>query len=196
MRYLRTSAVVFCVVLAAMLSVSTASATCTQGLQCGFNCYQYLYNVNFSQTAGCGWSYTDGSSAILSGGSDMCGIYGSYVMLSKPSSNSWNTTDTYQSIAIPSGESRTHWLVGYNVKVNDPNLSASNAAYVYVYDVTTSTVVATGTTYYGTGDPDCGSRSFSFTGNYGGHTLEVIIHAVVVNTNTHFYFTNLQLDVS
>jgi hypothetical protein len=179
------------------LAVPSAFATCTQGAQCwgfgGCTSIQYLYNIDFSE--GCAWSRTSTSAVtiVTSGGTEMS-VFGSYAKLNY---NGGSASQVWQDVDIPSTETRTHWIAGYNIKVTDPNFSSTNQLYVQVYDATAFSVLATSTIYYGNGtDPDGRMDTLTIPGthNLAGHTIEVLVHAVATSSNTHFYVTGIQLD--
>jgi hypothetical protein len=178
------------------LIVPNTFATCTQGDQCGLfgTCagYQYLYNIDFSQ--GCAWSQTSTSAVnfVTSGGTEM-GSFSSYAKLNY---NNGSGSDAWQDVTIPSTETHTHWVAGWNIKITDPHASSLNTLYVQVYDATAFNYLATSTTYYGSGtDPDGRLDILTIPGTHDlhGHTIEVDIHAVSNFSDTHFYLTNVQL---
>lgn len=185
--------------LATQLITPNAFAACTQGGQCnigGCTAMQYLYNYDFSETCSpvVWFKNTAGSSTIVkSGGTEMCGGYfGSYVRMNY---NNLSTSKIWQTVAIPSTETRTHWLAAWNISIDDPHQDSQNTLFVRVTDVTTSTIIGQSSVYYGdTTDPDCRLDILSLgTRNLAGHTIQVEIVGYVTYTDTHFYLTNVSL---
>lgn len=190
------------VALLAQLIAPNAFAACTQGGQCnvgGCTSMQYLYNYDFSETCtpGVWFKNNAGSSTIVkSGGLEMCGgFFQSYVRMNY---NSGSLSKIWQTVTIPSNETRTHWLSGWNISISDPHQDSQNEVYLRVTDVTTGLLIGQSQIYYGdTTDPNCRRDSMSLgTRNLAGHTIQVEITAYVSYTDTHFYLTNVSLNGS
>jgi len=146
-------------------------------------CTEYVLNVDFSQH--CGWTYYGQAGEAT--GSAMCNVFSTYAAFGY---NGISSPQAYQYVTLPT-VSDTHWTVGYNVEVSDPHLSTSNHLGVYVYDTTTSSYLYYGPLFYGTDDPSCRNFQGTWSGNLSGHTLLVGVYCSIVNSDTHFYITEL-----
>jgi hypothetical protein len=190
-------------ILAALLSqliVPNAFAACTQGGQCGVqgSCtsYQYLYDYNFAETCTpLPWvkNSTAAATFVTSSGPDMCsGFFQSYVQINY---NNGGQSEVYQDTTIASNEWRTHWTAGWNISINDPNQNSTNSLLIRVWDMTANTLLGQSSFYYGDDvDPNCRADALSLgTHNLAGHVIRVEMIAYIVNSNTHFYLTNVGL---
>lgn len=185
--------------LIAVLAVPDTIAACTQGGQCnvgGCTAYQFLYDYDFSETCSPSPWFRNNVGAVTivkSGGMEMCG--GFFQAYARMNYNNGSRSKIWQTVAIPAGETRTHWLGAWNISIDDPNQDPGNEVYVSYYDVTTSSYLGTSPTYYGDmTDPNCRRDTLSLgTHNLAGHTIQVEINASVAYTNTHFYLTNVSL---
>ncbi len=185
--------------LATQLIAPNAFAACTQGGQCnigGCTAVQYLYDYDFSETCSpiVWFKNNAGSSTIVkSGGTEMCdGYFQSYVRMNY---NNGSSSKIWQTVTIPSNETRTHWLAAWNISIDDPHQDSDNDVYVRVTDVTTSTLIGQSQIYYGdTVDPDCRLDILSLgTRDLAGHTIQLEITSHVSYSDTHFYLTNVSL---
>lgn len=193
--------VLFIALITAQLIGPSAFAACTQGGQCnvgGCTGAQQLYDVDFSESCTpFPWVYTSGPVTIVkSGGTEMCGGY--FQSYAKLNYNSGSATKVWQYVSVPWNETRTTWTAAWNVSFTDPNHSATNDAYVRVYDADTGTLLGQSQVYYGDGtDPNCRRDIINLgSHDFHGHTLKVEITAHINYTDTHYFFTNVNLVVS
>ncbi len=99
-----------------------------------------------------------------------------------------------QTFAVPSTQIETHWDLSYLLTMQDPHDDGWwNRLKVTVYDVTAGRTIAS-QTYWGD-DPDvtCVRRDLTFTGNYAGHTLQVIFADGSAYTDTIFRVRSVSL---
>lgn len=91
-----------------------------------------------------------------------------------------------QSFTVPANDHRTHYALSYLLDFEDPHHDAAwNNIWIYVFDATTNTQLASD--YYNGAMPDlfCMQRSITYTGDLAGHNIGVHFGGSKGYSDTH-----------